>query len=83
MNSGEKVFNSLFGDSADVKSAVTLWRKSVGIKGNERVSRAMLLERMVKGEEAGEVSCVCYKSSPYLTASASCFRLLRCQSYPY
>ena len=83
MKCGEKVFNSFLGNSANLKRAVTFWRKRVGIEGNERVFRAMLLERIVKGEEAGEVSCVCYKSSPYLTASAFCIRILRCQFYLY
>ena len=78
MNGRKEVFDTLLGDFTDVKSTVTLWGKCVGVKGNERVLRAMLFERVVKGEKAGKIGRVCYKSCPYLSVSALCFTLLGC-----
>ena len=60
---------------------MTFWGKCVGIEGNERIFGAMLFQRVVKGEEAGEICCVCYKSCPYFLLSAVEYRLLGCRSY--
>ena len=76
MNGRKKVFDTLLGDFTDIKSAVTFWGKCVGVKGNERVLGAMLFERIVKGEKAGKISRVCYKSCPYLSVSAVCYMFL-------
>lgn len=65
MHGGEEVLDPLLGNLTDVKSAMTFWRECVGVEGNERVFGAMLLERIVKSEQAREVSCVCDKSCPY------------------
>lgn len=58
MDGRKEVFYSLLGDFTYLESAVTFWRKCVGIESNERVLRIMLLKRIVKGEKAGEVSCI-------------------------
>lgn len=76
MDGGKEVFDSLLGYFTDFESSVTFWGERVGVEGNEKVFRAMLLERVVKGEEAGEVSCVRYKSCPYFMVSAVGYRLL-------
>lgn len=71
MDGGQEVFDSLFGNVTNLKSVVTFRGKCVGIEGNERVLRAMLFEGVVEGEEAGEISGVCYKCCPYFFVSAS------------
>ena len=76
MNGGKKICDLLLGNVADFKSAVAFWRKCIGIEGNKRVSRALLLERVVQGEEPREVGCVCYECGPYLTISAFVLRAL-------
>ena len=81
VNCGNEIIDSFFGDSPDLESAVTFWGECVGKESNERVFRAMLFERVVEGEEAGEVSCVCYKSCPYFLVSVVGYRLLRCRPY--
>ena len=43
MNGGEKVLDALLRDLTYLESAVTLCGKRVGIEGNKRVFRAMLL----------------------------------------
>lgn len=68
----------LLGNFADLKSTMTFGWKGVGIEGNERVFRAMLFERVVKGKEAGEVSCICDESCPYWSISAFCYKILGC-----
>ena len=65
MNGGQEIFDSLLGNLANIKGAMTFWGKGIGVEGNERVLSAMLLEGIIKGEEAREVSCVCDKSCPY------------------
>lgn len=76
MDGGKEVLDPLSGDFADLESAMTFWGKCIGIKCNERIFGAMLFERVVEGEEAGEVSGVCYKSCPYFLLSAVGYRLL-------
>ena len=65
MDGWKKVFDSLLGDFANIKSLMTFRGECVGIEGNERVSRAMRFERIIEGEKAGEIGCVRYKSRPY------------------
>ena len=65
MNGGQEVLDSLLGYPTDIEGAVTFWRERIGVEGDERVLRAMLLKRIIKSEEAGKVSCICYKSCPY------------------
>jgi hypothetical protein len=48
----------LFGDAALVEGFVAFRGKGVGVEGYERVFGAVLLERVVEGEEAGEVGGV-------------------------
>ena len=79
MNGGKEIIDSLLGYPTDFKGVVTFWWKCVGIEGNERVFRGMLFERVIQGEKAGEISCICYESCPYLWISAFCSRLLGCQ----
>ena len=65
MDGWKKVFDSLLGYVTNIKSLMTFRGECVGIEGNERVFRAMNFERIVKGEEAGEISCVRYQGCPY------------------
>ena len=81
MDGGKEVVDSLFGNFTNLESAMTFGGKRVGVESNERVFRAMLFERVIKGEEAGEVSCVCYKSCPYFMVLVVGYRLLGCRSY--
>jgi hypothetical protein len=48
----------LFGDAALVEGFVAFFREGVGVEGYEGVFGAVLLERVVEGEEAGEVGGV-------------------------
>ena len=70
MDGWKKVFDSLLGNFTNIKSMMTFRGECVGIEGNQRVFRAMAFERIIEGEEAGEIGCVCYKSSPYWISSA-------------
>ena len=81
MNGWKEIVYSLLGDPTYFKGVMTFWEKCVGIEGNERVFGGMLFERVIKSEKAGEISCVCYKSCPYLCISAIYSRLIACQSY--
>ena len=81
MNGGQEVFDSFLGNLTDLKSEMAFRGECVGIEGNERVFGLMLLEGIVKGEEAGKVSRICYQSSPDLYISVFYYRLLGCQSY--
>lgn len=81
MDGGKEIFDSLLGDFSNLKSAVAFRGKCVGVEGNERVFRAMLFERVVEGEEAGEVGCVGYKSCPYFSVSAVGYRVLGYRLY--
>lgn len=65
MDGGKEVVDSLLGNFTDFESAVTLRGECVGIESDERVSRAMLFERVVKCEKAREISRVCYEGRPY------------------
>ena len=65
MDGWKKIFDSLLGDFANIKSLMTFRGECVGIEGNERVFRAMPFERIVEGEETGEIGCVRYKGCPY------------------
>ena len=75
MNGGKEIIDSLLGDPTEFKGVVTFRGERVGIEGNERVFGGMLFEGVIEGEKAGEVSCVCYKSCPYLMISAFYSRL--------
>lgn len=44
---------------------MALGRESVCVESDERVFGAVLFERIVEGEEAGEVFCVGDQGSPY------------------
>ena len=65
MDGRKKVFDSLLGYVTNIKSLMTFRGECVGIEGNERVFRAMQFERIVEGEEAGEIGCVRYQCCPY------------------
>lgn len=43
----------------------------VGVEGDQRVFRSMLLERIVESKKAGEVLCVCNECCPYFDGSVS------------
>ena len=55
----------LFRYTALIESFVAFGREGVSVEGDERVFRAMLLEAVVEGEEAGEVGCVRNEGRPY------------------
>lgn len=55
----------LLGDGARVEGGVAFSGEGVGVEGDERVFGAVLFERVVEGEEAGEVGCVGYEGGPY------------------
>jgi len=61
----KKVVDFLLGDPADIKSLMAFWREAVGVEGNQRVLSSMLLEGVIEGQEAGEISCVGYEGCPY------------------
>ena len=65
MDGWKKVFDSLLGYFTNIKSLMTFRGECVGIEGNEGVFRAMPFERIVEGEEAGEIGCVRYEGCPY------------------
>jgi hypothetical protein len=55
----------LLGYAALVEGFVAFGREGVGVEGYERILGAVLFERIVEGEEAGEVGGVCYEGCPY------------------
>jgi hypothetical protein len=61
----------LFGNGARVEGGMAFSREGVGVEGDERVFGAVLLERVVEGEQAGEVGGVGYKGRPYCGESES------------
>jgi len=54
----------LLGDAALIKRLVTFGGEAIGIQSYEGVLCAVLLERVVEGEEAGQICCVCNESGP-------------------
>tara|TARA_R110002003_G_scaffold138_10_gene12722 strand:+ start:2313 stop:2495 length:183 start_codon:yes stop_codon:yes gene_type:complete len=58
LHAGEQVFDVLFGDAALVEGSVAFGREGVGVERDEGVFCAVFLERVVEGEEAGEVGRV-------------------------
>jgi hypothetical protein len=58
LHAGEQVFDVLFGDAALVEGGVAFGREGVGVQRDEGVFCAVFLERVVEGEEAGEVGRV-------------------------
>jgi hypothetical protein len=58
LHSGQQVFDVLLGDAALVEGGVAFGREGVGVQRYEGVFAAVLLERVVEREEAGEVGRV-------------------------
>lgn len=55
----------LLGDGARVESGVARGGEGVGVERDEGVFGAVLFERVVEREEAGEVVGVGYEGGPY------------------
>lgn len=81
MDGGKEVLDSLLGNFADFESAVAFRGECVCIESNERVSRAMLFERVVKCEKAREVSRVCDEGRPYFFGIRGGYILLGYRPY--
>jgi hypothetical protein len=65
VHGGEQVFDVLLGDGARVEGGVAGGGEAVGVECDEGVFRAVLLQRVVEREEAGEVVGVGYEGGPY------------------
>lgn len=61
---GQQVLDLLVGDAAGLQGGQALCREGVCVEGHERVCRLLLLERVVQGEKAREVVCVCDEGRP-------------------
>lgn len=58
--------------AALIKRLVAFFRKGVRVESDEGVLGAVLLERVVECEKAGEICCVGNKSCPYCTDISIC-----------
>lgn len=52
------------GDAAGVEGGEALGGEGICIEGDERVGGLVLLERVVQGDEAREIGCVCDEGGP-------------------
>ena len=71
----KKVFDVLFGNLANVERLVSFFGKGVGVEGNQGIFGSMLLERIVEGEQTGEIFGVGDESCPYLYMSVSALEM--------
>jgi hypothetical protein len=62
----------LFWYATLIKRLVTLYGEGIGVESNERVFRAVLLERVIECEKTGKVCRVGNQSRPYCTDISIC-----------